>query len=200
MNFEDLASTWASARNAPDPALIEKYKTSLVDRLGREYRGFLVHVGMAAALTIVLAGGFAQYVRSGGAFDVTREWGSIVFLLLPMGVVALFLRGFIRHRRQHPRYDLSIVDALRAALDENRLARLRLRVSMAVTTLAMALLPVITHQLQMVGKQRPHEAASMLVVFGVAYVIAMGWQAWKYRWKLLAENARLRELFSSYER
>ena len=83
-------------------------------------------------------------------------------------------------------------------MEENRLARLRLRVSMFVLTLAMALLPVVTHQLQMVGKQRPHEAASMLAVFGVAYVLAMGWQVWRYRWQLLPQNTRLRELVASY--
>ena len=154
---------------------------------------------MVAALTIFLAGGFVQYVRSGGAFDLQREWGAIVFLLLPIGVAAMFVRGFIRHRREHPRYDLSILDGLRALIDENRLARARLRVSMSVLTVAMALVPVMTYQLQLVGKQRPHEAASMLVVFGVAYVVAMAWQLWKYRRKLLPENSRLQELFKSYE-
>ena len=104
-------------------------------------------------------------MSSGGAFDFSNEWSSLIFLLLPLGVAAVFLRGFLQHRRQHPRYDLSIVAALRAMIDENRLARLRLRVSMGVLTVAMALMPVMTHQLQLVGKQRPHEAASMLAVF-----------------------------------
>ena len=122
-----------------------------------------------------------------------------MFLLLPIGVAALFVRGFIRHRQEHPRYDLSIMDGLRALIDENRLARARLRVSMSVLTLAMALLPVITYQLQLVGKQRPHEAASMLVVFGAAYVVSMAGQLWKYRRRLLPENARLHELLGSYE-
>ena len=94
---------------------------------------------------------------------------------------------------------MSIKDALRALLDQNRLSRARLRVSMAVLTFAMALVPVVTHQLQVVGKQRPHEAASMLVVFGVGYVIFMGAQVWIYRRKLLPENRRLQELFRGYE-
>jgi hypothetical protein len=155
---------------------------------------------MAAGLTLFLAGGFVQYVRSGGAFDLTNEWASIVFLLLPVTVAALFLRGFIKHRQQHPRYDRSIVDGLRAMIDENRLARSRLRVSMIATTFAMAGLPLVTYQLQLVGKQRPHEAASMLAVFGLAYSIAMGWQVWKFRRKLIPERLRLEELLSSYER
>jgi MFS family permease len=200
MTFDDLIPAWHSSRNAPDPAQLEQYRANVVNRLGKEYRDFLWHVGTATALTIFLAGGFVQYLRSGGAFDWQHEWAAIVFLLLPVGVAAIFLRGFIRHRRQHPRYDLSILDALRALIDENRLARVRLRVSMGVLTLAMALTPVVTHQLQLVGKQRPHEAASMLVVFGLAYVAAMAWQLWKYRWKLLPENARLQKLFGSYGR
>jgi hypothetical protein len=200
MTFDDLAPAWNSATNAPDPAQLDRYKASIVKRLNKDHRDFLWHVGMASGLTIFLAGGFVQYLRSGGAFDFRNEWASLVFLLLPFGVAAVFLRGFIQHRRQHPRYDLSIAAALRAMLDENRLARLRLRVSMGVLTLAMALVPVVTHQLQLVGKQRPHEAASMLVVFGAAYLVAMGWQIWRYRWKLLPENSRLTDLFASYER
>jgi hypothetical protein len=199
MTFDDLVPAWNSASNAPDPAQLDRYKTSVVKRLDKDHRDFLWHVGMATTMTVFLAGGFVQYLRSGGAFDLQNEWASIVFLLLPIGVAAVFLRGFIQHRRQHPRYELSIAAALRAMLDENRLARLRLRVSMSVLTLAMALTPVVTHQLQLVGKQRPHEAASMLAVFGLAYVVAMGWQIWKYRWKLVPENARLRDLFRSYE-
>jgi hypothetical protein len=200
MTFDDLVPAWSSASNAPDPAQLDRYKASVVRRLEGDHRSFLWHVGMTTGLTLFLTGGFVQYVRSGGAFDFGNEWASIVFLLLPFGVAAAFLRGFIQHRRRHPRYDLSIVAALRALLDENRLARLRLRVSMAVLTVAMALTPLMTQQLQLVGKQRPHEAASMLAVFGAAYVLAMALMIWKHRRKLLPENARLQELFRSYER
>ena len=199
MTFDDLVPAWRSSRNLPDPAQMERYKASIVGRLGKEYRAFLWHVGFASAMTLFLAGGFVQYVRSGGAFDFEREWASLVFLLLPIAVAVTFLRGFIRHRQRHPRYDLSIKDALRAASDQNRLSRARLRVSMAVLTFAMALVPVVTYQLQLVGKQRPHEAASMLVVFAVGYVVFMGAQVWIYRRRLLPENRRLQELFSSYE-
>jgi uncharacterized membrane protein len=199
MTFDDLVPAWGSAQNAPDAAQIEQYKNGIVTRLNKEHRNFLWHVGQATILTAFMAGGFLQYLRSGGAFDFEREWASLVFLLLPLGIAAFFWRGYLRHRREHPRYDLSIVAALRAMIDENRLARLRLRVSMVVVTVAMALVPVVTYQLQLVGKQRPHEAASMLAVFGFAYVVAMGWQFWRYRWKLLPENARLQDLFRSYE-
>jgi len=198
MTLDDLLPAWRSPRNSPDPGQMEDYKAHLAARLGKEYRDFLWFVGMAAALTIFLAGGFVQYLRSGGAFDLQREWASLVFLLLPLGMAALFVRGFVAHRRRHPRYDLSIAAALRAAIDQNRLSRLRLRLSMVVTTLAMALLPLITHQLQAVGKQRPHEAASMLAVFGAGYVIAMGCHVWIYRRKLVPEQARLQALLENY--
>jgi len=198
MTFEDLVPAWHSARNAPDPAQLARYKANIARHLSKEYRDFVWHVGAAAALTIFLAGGFVQYVRSGGAFDLQHEWASIVFLLLPAGVALAFVRGFVRHRQQHPRYDGSIVEGLRALLDENRLARTRLRVSMAVLTGAMALVPLVTYQLQLAGKQRPHEAASMLAVFGVAYGVAMVWQIWKYR-RLAPERARLQDLLESYQ-
>jgi hypothetical protein len=199
MTFDDLVPVWRSPRNLPDPAQVERHKASIVSHLGKEYRDFLWHVGFTSAMTIFLAGGFWQYVRSGGVFDLQREWASVVFLLLPMGVATLFVRGFIRHRRQHPRYELSIKDALRALSDQNRLSRARLRVSMLAVTAAMALVPVVTYQLQLVGKQRPHEAASMLLVFAVGYVAAMVVQIWKYR-RLRSENTRLQELLGSYER
>jgi hypothetical protein len=200
MTFDDLAPAWRSSSNSPDPAQIEKHRASIANRLGKEYRNFLFHMGSVTALTLFMAGGFVQYLRSGGAFDWQHEWGAIAFLLLPFGVAAVLLRGFIRHRREHPRYDMSIQDGLRALVDQNRLARARLRVSMSVLTLAMALVPVVAYQLQLVGKQRPHEAASMLAIFGVAYVISMAWQLWRYRARLLPENARLQELIGSYER
>jgi len=198
MKLDDLIPAWRSSHNIPDPAQIEEYKAHVVARLGKEYRDFLWFTGMAVGMTLFLAGGFVEYLRSGGAFDWQREWASVVFLLFPVGVAALFVRGYVGHRQRHPRYDVSIADALRAAIDQNRLARLRLRVSMIATTLAMMLVPVVTHQLQLVGKQRPHEAASMLVVFGVGYVVAIGCQAWIYRRKLLPERARLQELLSAY--
>jgi len=200
MTFDDLVPVWRSSRNQPDPVQLDRYKASIVSHLGKEYRQFLWHVGLVAAVTIFLAGGFVQYVRSGGAFDFQQEWGAIVFLLLPIGVAAAFVRGFVRHRKEHPRYDLSILDALRALIDQNRLSRARLRLSMSVLTVAMALTPLITYQLQLVGKQRPHEAASMLAVFGVGYLVFMGVQIWKYRRRLLPENARLQELLESYDR
>jgi len=200
MTFDDLVPVWRSSRNVPDPAQMERHKARIVSHLVKEYRQFLWHVGFTSAMTIFLAGGFWQYVRSGGAFDLQREWASIVFLLLPIGVAVSFVRGFIRHRQQHPRYDLSIVEGLRALLDQNRLSRARLRVSMMVVTVAMALVPVVTYQLQLVGKQRPHETASMLVVFAGAYVASMAVQIWIYRRRLLPENARLQELLGSYER
>ena len=100
MTFEDLVPAWRSSHNSPDPAQLEHYKANIVSHLGKEYRAFLWHVGFTAAVTIFLAGGFVQYVRSGGAFDFQREWAAIVFLLLPIGVAAAFLRGFIRHRQQ----------------------------------------------------------------------------------------------------
>jgi hypothetical protein len=199
MTFEDLAPAWNSPRNAPDPAQLARDKARLVQNLDREHRGFVVHVGMVAALTLFLAGGFVQYLRSGGAFDWRIEWGAVLFLLLPIVVAALLVRGHLRHRREHPRYDMSIADAVRASIDENRLARARLRVTMIASTVAMALLPVVTWQLQLVGKQRPHEAASMLGVFGLAYVASMVWQAWRYRRVLRPEAGRLRQLLASYE-
>ena len=199
MTFDDLVPAWNSSRNAPDPAQLERYKAGIAAHLGKEYRGFMVHIGMVTALTVFLAGGFVQYVRSGGAFDFAKEWASLVFLLLPVGVAAWFVRGFVRHRQRHPRYDLSIKEGLRALVDENRLSRARLRLSMAVLTVAMALVPVVTYQLQLVGKQRPHEAASMLIVFGAAYVASMAGQLWKYRRRLLPENSRLQGLLASYE-
>jgi O-antigen/teichoic acid export membrane protein len=200
MNVEDLSAVWQSPRNVPDPSVIEAHRSELAQRLGKEYRDFVWHISMAVGLTLFLAGGFVQYLRSGGAFDWGQEWGSVVFLLLPVGLAMLFVRGFVRHRQRHPRYDVSILQALKAALDANRLSRWRLRVSMTVTTLAMAMVPLITHQLQLVGKQRPHEAMSMLAVFGVGYLIAMVCQVWTYRGKLAAERARLSELLESYER
>ena len=199
MTFDDLVPVWRSPQNVPDPAQMERHKASIVSHLGKEHRQFLWHIGVTSALTLFLAGGFWQYVRGGGAFDLQREWASFVFLLIPIGMAAAFLRGFIKHRQRHPRYDLSIADALRALLDENRLSRARLRLSMIVVTVAMALVPVVTYQLQLVGKQRPHEAASMLVVFAGGYVAAMALQVWNYRRKLLPESVRLQELLRGYE-
>jgi DMSO reductase anchor subunit len=66
-------------------------------------------------------------------------------------------------------------------------------------TAGMILLPLITEQLQEVGKQRPHEALSMIIAFGVIYVASMAGMYWKWR-RLRSERERLLRLVEDLDR
>ncbi len=122
MNFADLEKTWHSPFNRPDPAALELLKQSFLrehDRRRRAHRLFLFLVAGVLAVITLRGLGVALWSHDRGQIDFAREWGAVLFLLLPwVGVIAI-ARHLSRHDREHGAAR-TIADGLRALLAENR--------------------------------------------------------------------------------
>jgi predicted MFS family arabinose efflux permease len=199
MTFADLETVWKSTGNAPGRDQLQRYHEQLVLTIRKQRRASVVGLVLIGLVLALQVGAFVQFARGGGAFDVTREWSALLFLLLPVVVLAFVVRRYFVHLQRHESYTSSIADSLRTCLDDVRSQRSRLRMSMIGFTAGMLLLPLITAQLQEVGKQRPHEALSMALVFGVIYAVSMIGMALKWR-KLRKERERLLQLIEDIDR
>jgi Na+/pantothenate symporter len=193
MTFADIETIWKSAGNAPKGDEMNRYHEQLVTTIRKQRRASLTGLVLVAVVLAFQIGSFVQFARGGGAFDLTREWAVLLFLLLPVLVLAIVARRYLVHLHRHENYTVSIADSLRTSLDDVRSQLSRLRISMVGFTAGMILLPLITAQLQEVGKQRPHEALSMIIAFGVIYVASMVGMYSKWR-RLRSERERLQRI------
>lgn len=201
MNFADLEKTWHSPFNRPDPAALELLKQSFLrehDRRRRAHRRFLCIVTGVLAVITLRGLGVALWSHDRGQIDFAREWGAVLFLLLPwVGVIAI-ARHLSRHDREHGAAR-TIADGLRALLAENRVSRLRLRVVAGLHLAALFMLPVVVHQLRAAGKAGDE---ILLPAFVLWPLIAAGILAalWRHdRRKLEPRRRELEELLKSYE-
>jgi hypothetical protein len=199
MTFADIEHVWKSARNAPGRDEMNRYHEQLVATIRKRRRTALTGLVLIALVLAFQIGSLVQFARSAGAFDVTREWAALLFLVLPIVVLAIVARSHRAHLHRYESYTSSIADSLRTLLDDVRSRLSKLRISMLGFTVGMILLPLITDQLQEVGKQRPHEALSMIIVFGVIYAASMIGMYLKWR-QLLGERARLVQLVEEIDR
>jgi hypothetical protein len=199
MTFADIENVWKSAGNTPARDEMKRHHEQLVATIKKQRRASLTGLVLVALALAFQIGSFVQFARSGGPFDVTREWAALLLLVLPVLVLAIVARRYVVHLHRHDNYTASIADALRTSVDDVRSQMSRLRISMVGFTAGMTLLPLITSQLQDVGKQRPHEALSMAIAFGVIYVVSMLGMYWKWR-RLRSERERLQRLVEDIER
>lgn len=199
MTFAEIENVWKSAGNTPARDEMHRHHEQLVATIRKQRRASLTGLVLVGLVLAFQIGSFVQFARSGGAFDVTREWAVLLFLVLPVIVLAIVARRYVVHLKRHENYTASIADSLRTSLDDVRSQLSRLRISMVGFTAGMILLPLITEQLQEVGKQRPHEALSMSIVFGVIYVASMAGMYLKWR-RLRSERERLLRLVEDLDR
>ena len=140
----------------------------------------------------------ALWSHDRGQIDFAREWGAVLFLLLPwVGVIAI-ARHLSRHDREHGAAR-TIADGLRALLAENRVSRLRLRIAAGLHLAALFMLPVVVHQLRAMNKTKDE---ILLPAFVLWPLIAAGILAalWRHdRRKLEPRRRELEELLKSYE-
>ena len=193
MTFADIENVWKSPGNTPSRDETNRYHQQLVTTIRKRRRASLTGLVLVALVLAFQIGSFVQFARSGGAFDVSREWAALLFLLLPIVVLALVVRRHLAHLHRYESYTISIAESLRTSLDDVHSQLSRLRISMLGFTVGMMLLPLITDQLQQVGKQRPQEALSMTLVFGAIYVASMVGMFLKWR-QLRRERERLLRL------
>lgn len=198
MTLAEIEKVWHSDHNAPSREQMNEHHERFVATIRKRRRTALMDLAFLALVLALLFGSLLQFIGSGGAFDAKREWASLLFLTLPVLVLLLVARRYLDHVRRYENYTSSIAQSLRAFLDETRLQLWRLQVAMLGFTGGMLLLPVITAQLQDVGKQRPNESLSMIVLFGIAYVVSMAVMYMKWR-RLRSELPRLTQLVAEID-
>ena len=199
MDFERLERAWRSPANTPAEAaaayLVEETMQTLKDRR-RQFHTLTAIAGVALALWTgrIIWDWFANPFP----FDLAAEWGAVAMLVLPW--IALFVaRGqFARHLNAYPDPDASMPDALRALIDENRMARRRVVFMAVMMALGIAALAVALGQLVEVGKMTPQNVRDGALLFGAVFVVVWGWIGVNYFTRLKPEGERLGRLLAEY--
>lgn len=175
----------------------------LIADLQTRRRGTAVFIGLVFLALCLTTGKLVWQVISPRAgldrIDFSREWGSLLVLALPWLAAIFLLREYRRHRRRHINYDRSIADSIRALLDENQLARRRVKLAAALHGVFLVLLPIVVYQLRAVGKAGDEILLPAFVgwpLIGTSLLIAM---TYSYRRKLLPRKLELEALLRSYE-
>jgi len=199
MEFDEIEKVWRSTHNAPSAADLGAQRAELTRRLQGRYRTFLLTIGAGVTALLICVGGFVRYVLQGGAFDPTQEWGAVLLFGLPLLAAGVLLHQFRRHRAQHASYEGSISANLRAGLDENRLARARMKIIGGLYAAMALIFPLIAYQLLAVGKARPSEISSMIALFAGLILVVSVCLAYHYHRHLLPKKRELEALLGSYE-
>lgn len=156
MNFADLENTWRSPLNRPDPATLDHMKKEFLaehDRRRTGQKRFLFLVGVVLTfLTLRLAAQLFRPDPLKPGIDFAREWGAVLFLLLPWGAWAVLARRLSRHDREHGSPAPTLAGSVRALLDENRVSRACLRAVAWLHMATLLVLPLVVYQLRAVGK------------------------------------------------
>lgn len=202
MNFADLENTWRSPHNQPDPAGLERLKQTFLgehDRRRTAHKRFLFIVGtVLTVLTLRVVAAMLWPGEGRMAIDVRREWGALLFLLLPWAGVIALARQLSRHDRDHGAAK-TVPEGIRALLAENRVSRVRVRVAATLHGLALLLLPLVVWQLRATGKAGDEILVPAFVLWPLiaAGILAGLW--WHDRRKLEPRRQELESLLKSYE-
>ena len=198
MNFAEIEAMWRSPQNQPSAAELECRKKELIADLRRRHRRFVGFVAFVIVLLTTVTVRLALHVISpapgASAIDPTREWGAFLFILLPWIVPVILIRQYRRHRTRHAHFVRSIPESVRALLDENRIARLRLALAAGLHGAMLVLLPLVVMQLRAVGKAGDEILVPAFVLWPLI-AVAIGAALWFYdRRRLLPQKRRLEAL------
>lgn len=203
MNYVEIERVWRSPHNRPSTVERERDKQRFLADLRRRNRGFAIFITLVFTVLTVVTGRavLAQLgtVPGPGHVDIFREWGAVLLLGLPWGAAIFFLREHLRHRRRHAAGVHSIGTSVRALLDENRLARLRLKWIAGLHGALLLLLPVVVFQLRAVGKAGDEILIPAFVIWPVIAVGILGGLRFHDRRTLRPRQQELEELLRSYE-
>jgi len=202
MNFADLESVWRSPHNQPAPEQLEKIKMNFVETLRRRDRGFAVSMLLIFGWLTLITGRFAVFLLwpdpAKDQIDFTREWAIIPFLLLPWFGAILLVHQHLRRRAQHPNYERSIADSLRALVEQSRLSTKRMKTMLGLHLIGVPVLALCIHQIYEVGKARPHEVVSMILFMAAVISISVGCLTFAW-FRSRRETHRLEAVLQAYE-
>jgi hypothetical protein len=199
MNFDDVQGIWASAYNQPTAQEVEMMKQMLNKTLRAKYRGFLAIAALASVWMTIPAVQLLKFALGGGNFDPRQEWGSIALLSLPLLALAILARQYRRHRVAHSHFEESIQASLRAALDENRLARTRTKIIAVLNAAMLAAMPLIVMQLRAAGKAGDEILVPAFVILPVIIAVVLGTMGWHYARTLKPKQKELEAVLAEYD-
>lgn len=199
MDFERLERAWRSPANSPADAAVAYLTEETMQTLKARRRQFHTLTAIAGIALLLWTGRIVwAWFTEPFPFDIGREWGAVAMLVLPW--IALFAAraGFARHLAAYPDPDASMPDALRALIDENRLARRRVGFMALMMALGVGALAVALGQLVEVGKMTPDNVRDGAILFGAVFAVVWGWIGVNYFTRLKPEGERLQRLLGEY--
>ena len=203
MNFDDMQALWRSPQNRPTPAELEKERARFVSELRRRRRGFCVFIIWVLGILTIITGRLAVHLLwpapGSQTMDPAQEWGAFVFLGLPWVVAIVFAWRLRRHRAQHAHFERSVVDCLRALLDENKVARTVHKTVVLLHVATLLLVPLVVYQLRAAGKVGDEILVPAFVAWPILALSIVAVMHWRYRRKLLPRQRELEALLRACE-
>lgn len=202
MNYDDLETAWRSPRNSADGSALAAAQARLFAELDRRRRGTRVFLALVLGSLVVVTAraalAFSRPAGDGAGLEFARDWASLLFLVVPWLGFGLLARRMLRHERAHSPAVPSVRDALRALLDENAMARGRLKVLALLHGATLLLLPLVVWQLRTAGKAGDeilHPAFVGWPLVAGAILVAMFWHDRRH---LLPRQRQLEDLLRDY--
>lgn len=195
----DLNTLWNSSANQPPPAITAAAAGEFLQRLRTRRRGFIMIMSLAGFWLSAVLIRLAWLALHGRAPAWRQEWGAALLLLVPLGTLIFLMIQFRRHCHGHAGAGKSIQASLRALLDENRLARQRLKIIAALHLAVMLLMPVAVLQLRAAGKAGAEitvPAFVLLPLLQSAILLAM---LRHHRHRLQPRRRELESLLADYQ-
>lgn len=204
MNYDDLETAWRSPRNSPDTAALVAAQDRLFAELDRRRRATRLFLAIVLAALVFISArvvlALFPSAGEGAGMGFAGDWASLMFLAVPWLGFGLLARRMLRHEREHGRATPTVRDAVRALLDENAMARARLKVVAALHGAALVLLPLVVWQLRAAGKAGDEIVWPAFVGWPlVAGAILVG-MLWHDRVKLRPRQRQLEDLLRDYGR
>jgi len=201
MNLNEIEAVWRSSHNQPDPRQTERERSEFVATLRKRDRGFFVGMILIFTWLVVLTGRLLWVLVSPDPvrdrIDFTREWAVILFLLLPWIAAIVFVRQHRERQSRYQEYTGSIAESLRALVDQSRGAEARMRSMLLLHLVGVPLLALSIAQILAVGKARPQEVSSMIVVFALCIAVSTACLTWAL-FRNRRETRRLQALLAAY--
>lgn len=203
MTFADIEATWRSPHNRPSAAEITRLKATLTADLRARHRGFAFWMFIVLGALAWFTGRLIWFAWFGSTtkvrFDLRQEWGALVFLAVTWGAAILVVRRYLQHRARHTSHAWTIVDSVRAALDENRTAQARLRLIEILMGAMALMMPLAVYQLRAVGKAGDEVLLPAFVLVPAFVVMELLALRYYRRRKLYPRQLQLERILREYE-